>query len=185
MNAKAPIDEHTSLEELAALVCTTLEAHGISVVLSGGAVVSIYADAEYVSYDLDFVPMGLARKVDAAMQSLGFEKTQRHWTHPKSRYWVDIPPGPVAIGDETIRTFAERETRMGTLRLLAPTECVMDRLAWYVHDADTQCLEQAIAVAMRHPVDLKRIERWARGGRPHGEERFRDFERRLRESAID
>jgi hypothetical protein len=183
MSKKSHIDEGTSLEDLAALVCTTLEAHGISVVLSGGAVVSIYSDAEYVSYDLDFIPTGLARKVDTAMQSLGFERTRRHWTHPKSRYWVEFPPGPVAIGEETIRDFAERETSMGTLRLLAPTECVMDRLAWYFHDADTECLEQAIQVAMRHPVDLKRIERWARGERPHGEYRFREFEHRLRESS--
>lgn len=183
MSNKPRIDERTSLEDLAALVCTTLEAHGISVVLSGGAVVSIYSDAEYVSYDLDFIPIGLARKVDTAMESLGFEKTQRHWTHPKSRYWVEFPPGPVAIGEETIRDFAERETPMGTLRLLAPTECVMDRLAWYFHDADTQCLAQAVEVASRHPVDLKRIKRWARGEQPHGDERFREFEQRLRETA--
>ena len=45
---------------------------------------------------------------------------------------------------------------MGTLRLLAPTECVMDRLAWYFHDADTQCLEQAVKVATLHLVDLER-----------------------------
>ena len=183
MSTKPRISERTALEDLAALVCSTLEAHGISVVLSGGAVVSIYSDAEYVSYDLDFIPTGLARKVDAAMESLGFEKTQRHWTHPNSRYWVEFPPGPVAIGEETLRDFAERETRMGTLRLLAPTECVMDRLAWYLHDADTECLEQAVQVATRHPVDLERIERWARGERPHGEERFREFERRVRETA--
>ena len=67
MSKKPRISERTSLEDLAALVCSTLEVHGISVVLSGGAVVSIYSDAEYVSYDLDFVPTGLARKVDAAM----------------------------------------------------------------------------------------------------------------------
>jgi len=91
-------------------------------------------------------------------------------------------PGPVAIGQETIRDFAERETRMGTLRLLAPTECVMDRLAWYFHNADTQCLEQAVDVATRHPVDLKRIEKWARAEQTHGKERFREFEHRLRES---
>lgn len=182
MSTKPLIDEHTPLEELAALVCTTLETHGISVVLSGGAVVSIYSASEYVSYDLDFIPVGLARKVDRAMESLGFEKTQHHWTHPRSRYWVEFPPGPVAIGDETIRSFAERETRLGTLRLLAPTECVMDRLAWFIHDADTQCLDQAVRVATLHPVDLERIERWARGERPHGGERFREFERRLRES---
>ncbi len=143
MSEKPRISERTSLEDLAALVCDTLEAHGISVVLSGGAVVSIYSDAEYVSYDLDFIPTGLARKVDTAMESLGFEKTQRHWTHPKSRYWVEVLPGPVATGVEVIRSFAEREPRMGTLRHLAPTECVMDRLTWYFHDADTQCLERA------------------------------------------
>lgn len=183
MSAEHRIDENTSLEDLAASVCTTLEAHGISVVLSGGAVVSIYSDAEYVSDDLDFIPIGLARKVDGAMKSLGFEKQQRHWTHPRSRYWVEFPPGPVAIGEETIRNFAARETRAGTLRLLAPTECVMDRLAWYFHGADTQCLEQALLVAARHPVDLQRIERWARGERPHGEQRFREFERRLLENA--
>jgi hypothetical protein len=30
---------------------------------------------------------------------------------------------------------------------------------------------------------MKRIEQWARGERPHGEGRFREFEHRLRESA--
>jgi hypothetical protein len=30
-------------------------------VLSGGAVVSIFSDAEYVSDGLDFIPIGLAR----------------------------------------------------------------------------------------------------------------------------
>jgi hypothetical protein len=108
LSTKARIDKRTSLEDLAGLVCTTLEVHGISVVLSGGAVVSIYSDAEYVSHDLDFIPIGLARKVDATMQSLGFEKTQRHWTHPKSRYRVEFPPGPVAIGEERFREFERR-----------------------------------------------------------------------------
>ncbi len=51
MSKRPRIDARTSLEDLAALVCSTLEAHGISVVLSGGAVVSIYSDAEYVSDD--------------------------------------------------------------------------------------------------------------------------------------
>jgi len=169
------------LEQLAALVCATLDRHGIAVVLSGGAVVSIYSDSEYVSYDLDFIPTGLARKVDRAMQSLGFEKQQRHWRHPRSRYWVEFPAGPVAIGEEQIHEFAERESQTGTLRLLHPTECVMDRLAWYFHDADRQCLEQAVQVASHQTVDLRRIERWARKERPHGPERFREFARILRE----
>ncbi len=180
MSPAHTIDEASSLEEVAALVCTTLENHDISVVLSGGAVVSIYSNDEYVSYDLDFIPIGLARKVDGAMESLGFEKHQRHWRHPRSRFWVEFPAGPVAIGDETIHEFAERETATGTLRLLRPTECVMDRLAWYFHAADLQCLDQAVRVATLQPVDLSRIERWARGERPHGPERFQEFARRLR-----
>jgi hypothetical protein len=171
------------LEELAALVCSTLDRHGIPVVLSGGSVVSIYAGGEHVSYDLDFVPTGLARKVDRAMQSLGFEKERRHWRHPRTPYWVEFPSGPVAIGEEAIRDFAELETPTGVLRLLRPTECVMDRFAWYVHNADPQCLEQAIRVARLHEVDLRRIERWARREGPRGAERFGDFARRLRETS--
>jgi hypothetical protein len=47
-----------SLEELAALVCSTLERHGVSVVLSGGSVVSIYSNNAYQSNDLDFIQTG-------------------------------------------------------------------------------------------------------------------------------
>ena len=179
MSSVPKIDEQMSLEEIAALVCTTLERDGIEVVLSGGSVVSIYSNAEYVSYDLDFIPIGLSRKVDRVMKSLGFESRQRHWVHPRSRYWVEFPVGPVAIGEETIHEFAERETPTGVPRLLRPTECVMDRLTWFFHAADRQCLEQAVRVATLQPVDLARIERWARNERPHGEERFREFVRRL------
>jgi hypothetical protein len=181
VTGSSPIQEQTSLEEVATLVCTRLDEHGISVVLSGGAVVSIYSDNEYLSYDLDFIPTGLARRVDQAMESLGFEKQQRHWRHPRSRYWVEFPSGPVAIGEEVIHEFADRRTAAGVLRLLRPTECVMDRLAWYFHDSDRQCFDQAIQVARRHPIDLARIERWSENERPHGTERFREFERRLQE----
>lgn len=174
------IDESMSLEEVAALVCTTLDRHEISVVLSGGAVVSIYSDDEYVSYDLDFVQTGLARKVDGAMRSLGFAKDGRHWRHPSSRFWVEFPAGPVTIGEEPIREFAERECATGMLRLLRPTECVMDRLAWYFHATDLQCLEQAVQVARRQPIDLRRIQRWAGKELPHGPDRFRAFAQRLR-----
>ncbi|MGH9892866.1 MAG: hypothetical protein ACREA0_12925, partial [bacterium] len=55
-----------SREELAALVCSTLERHGIQVVLSGGGAASIYAQSPYESMDLDFIPIGLARRVDTA-----------------------------------------------------------------------------------------------------------------------
>lgn len=150
-----------SREEVAALVCDALDQSGISVVLCGGAVVSIYSDNEYESFDLDFVGIGLGRKVDEVMASLGFEKSGRHWSHPHTRFWVEFPPGPVQVGDAVVTNFAERQTSVGRLRLLMPTECVMDRLAAYYHWGDNQCLQQAIAVAMRHPIDLERVRRWS------------------------
>lgn len=169
------IHEDSPLAEVATIVCSRLEADGISVVLSGGAAVSIYSENEYESYDLDFIPTGLARRVDRTMVALGFARKQRHWVHPRSRYWVEFPAGPVAIGEEVIHDFAALRGPAGVLRILHPTECVMDRLTWYFHDADRQCLEQALQVARRHPVDLARIERWAIAERPHGAARFREF----------
>ena len=87
--------------------------------------------------------------------------------------------------EEVIHDFAERRSPEGILRLLHPTECVMDRLIWYIHNADPQCLEQAIQVARRQSIDLERVERWASSERPNGKQRFQEFERRLRETTGD
>lgn len=171
------IHEAMTIEEVAALVCTALERQGIHVVLCGGAVVSIYSENEYESYDLDFVATGLAGRPGGVMEDLGFTREGRHWRHPRSRFWVEFPPGPVQVGDATVREFARRSTPLGVLHLLAPTECVMDRLAGYYHWSDPQCLDQALSVARRQSVDLSRIEEWSRS---EGEDaRFRDFVERL------
>lgn len=179
------IGKDSSLEEIATLVCTRLEADGISVVLSGGAAVSIYSDNEYESYDLDFIPIGLARRVDRTMEALGFVRRQRHWVHPRNPYWVKFPAGPVAIGEEVIHDFAERHSAAGVLHILHPTECVMDRLTWFFHNADRQCLEQALQVTRRHPVNLARIERWAAGEGTDGIARFQEFRARVNEFPDD
>jgi hypothetical protein len=180
---KAPGEIHSdsTLAEVATLVCSRLDGEGIPVVLSGGAAVSIYSENEYESYDLDFIPLGLARRVDDAMLSLGFARRQRRWVHPSNSYWVEFPAGPVAIGEEVIHEFAELRSPAGVLRILRPTECVMDRLTWYIHHADRQCLDQAVQVATRQPIDLARIERWAAGESPLGTKRFQEFRRLLRE----
>jgi len=170
-----------SREEVAALVCETLERAGIPVVLSGGAVVSIYSENEYESFDLDFVRTGVARKVDAVMTDLGFRKAGRHWTHPDSPFWVEFPPGPLQVGDSIVTEFAERRTALGVLRLLSPTECVMDRLAGYYHWDDPQCLDQAVAVGRRHALDLARIESWS--GREGSLQKFQRFRDRIARSS--
>jgi hypothetical protein len=152
-----------TIEEVAALVCTTLEQHGIRAILSGGAVVSIYSHNEYESKDLDFIVEGIAKQVAPAMQVLGFTKAiGRHWIHPQTEYWVEFPPGPVHVGDAIVTEHAEITTSVGVLRLLAPTECVMDRLAAYYHWNDPQGLDQAIRVALQRDINLNRIEAWSK-----------------------
>ncbi len=173
------IDRDTSLLELAAAVAEALRERGIDVVLSGGAAVSIHTHNAYESFDIDFVVKGISRSVAAAMRSLDFEREGRHWVHPRARYIVEFRPGPVAVGDEIVRDFDEIRTEAGRLTILPPTECVMDRLAWLIHDGDLQCLDQAVEVASRHPVDLARIERWAARESPAGEARFAEFVEQL------
>jgi hypothetical protein len=163
-------------EEVASLVCVTLERHGIQAVLSGGSVVSIYSDNQYESYDLDFIEIGLGRPVGKAMSELGFEANGRHWVHPDTPYWVEFPAGPVQIGGMLVTEFAERTTRFGLLRLLHPTDCVMDRLAAYIHWNDTESLEQALLVARSQPIDIERIAVWADA--EGGSEQFAEFSKR-------
>lgn len=168
--------------DLGALVSEALKRHGISVVLSGGAVVSIYSDNQCESYDLDFIPTGLARRVDGAMEELGFQKSSsRHWVHPPTPLWVEFSTGPVTVGNLLVTEFSEIRTDYGVLRLLAPTECVMDRLASYYHWGDTQALEQALAVAQRHAIDVERIREWSRG--EVSEDKFDEFVERLGDTA--
>ena len=97
------------------------------------------------------------------MQALGFSKEPgRHWTQPQTEYWVDTLSGPFQVGDSVVSKFSEISTSVGILRLLRPTECVMDRLAAYYHWNDPLGLEQAIQVAMKCDIELDRIEPWSK-----------------------
>jgi hypothetical protein len=160
-------------------VCTALARAGIEAVLTGGAVVSIYTENAYQSYDLDFVVRGLAKDVRGAMASLGFTKrVGRHFEHPHTRYIVEFPSGPLAIGNTPVITTARRRTGSGVLRLLTPTDCVMDRLAAFYHWNDAQGLEQAVAVGRQQRIDVNRVRRWSR--REGMALKFALFERRLK-----
>ena len=37
----------------------------------------------------------------------------------------------------------------------------MDRLAWFYHYNDRQCLDQAIAVSKNHQINFSKIQRWS------------------------
>ena len=175
------IHEKLGVLEVAAVVCSALARSGVRAVLSGGAVVSIYSDNAYESKDLDFIVEGIAKKVDPAMEELGFRRQAgRFWTHPRTEFWVEFPSGPLQVGHAPVTEVDEMETPVGLLWLLPPTECVMDRLAAYYHWNDSQSLDQAVAVAARQSVDLDRIRAWSRGEGAGAETRFERFVRTLR-----
>ncbi|MEX2496528.1 MAG: hypothetical protein WD448_10590 [Woeseia sp.] len=68
-----------SPEEIAGLVCATLQNAGITVTLTGGGCVVIWSEGKYVSRDLDFIEEGPVprRQVKAALAEIGFVEKNR------------------------------------------------------------------------------------------------------------
>ncbi len=173
------ISESSSLLDVGCIVCSGLKKAGISAFLSGGAVVSIYSENEFQSYDLDFISFGDFKSITRVMIALGFSRESgRHFVHPKSDFFVEFPGNAATVGDEPISEFSEIRTQLGILKLLTPTHCVMDRLSAFYHWNDQQSLEQALGVAKAKRVNLKQIRAWS--GREGMAEKFKIFEKRLR-----
>jgi hypothetical protein len=80
------ITSKTTIAELGALVCEARRAQGLDAFLSGGAVVSVYTDNRYESFDLDFVSLsdrdrqGLDQAVWVAMAQNVDLKDVKAWS---------------------------------------------------------------------------------------------------------
>lgn len=167
------ISKNISIGEFAALVASHLESKGISTVLTGGAVVSIYTENRYMSYDADFISPADQKTITTAMEELGFEKHGKDFRHKQIDFFVEFPTGPLAIGNQLIQAEAELDIKGYKLKLLSPTQSVMDRLAAYFHWNDLQCLDQAVSIALEQPVQIERIKEWAKD--EGEEEKFNHF----------
>ncbi|MCP4749253.1 MAG: hypothetical protein GY866_00020 [Proteobacteria bacterium] len=156
------ITKDTSLKNLALIVCSRLKQDGVDAVLTGGAVVSIYTENRYESWDLGFVTHSPEPMVTGSLSKIGFTKTQgRYYSHPDSDFFVEFPSPPIAVGNKPVTRFNEIRSESGYLKLLTPTHCVMDRLAAYYHWNDIPSLEQSIMVAKAHGIDAGEIEKWS------------------------
>jgi hypothetical protein len=166
----------TALAELGAIVYEALRERGIDAFLSGGAVVSIYTKNKYESFDLDFVSYADRARIKEVMLSLGFSMDRgRMFVHPATQFTVEFPGSAARVGEALVTQFNELKTPAGVLRLLTPTDCVKDRLAAFYHWSDRQGLDQAVWVAMAHPVKLEEIKRWSKGeGRAEEFELFKE-----------
>jgi hypothetical protein len=156
-----------NLPELAQYTCRGLKQKGIGVTLSGGACVSIYTENAYQSADLDFIRemSDSFEKTSVVMETLGFARQGRRFTHPQSEFYVEFPAPPLTVGEERPKEIVEHmlHTSLGNIpvTMLSPTDCVKDRLCGFFHWNDLQSLDQALMVAARQQVDLREIKRWA------------------------
>lgn len=152
-----------SEEDLWKFVATHLKKKGIDTVLVGGAVVSVYSDGIYKSGDLDFVLTSMFQKgIPEAMEEIGFVKKEtRHYIHPDcSHLYVEFPSSFLEIGDENNITPDELDNDGTVIKILSPTDCVKDRLASFIYFKARECLDQALLVANKHPVNLESIRKW-------------------------
>lgn len=150
-----------SLRDFAIYVAALLKKKNIDVILTGGAVVSIYSEGKYVSRDADFLSATDHQSIKDAMLSAGFKNLGKDFYHEEFPFTVEFPGSQLIIGDQPME--AEGEVREGTfvLKLLSPTQCVMDRLAAFYHWKDRQSLDQAILVASKHPIKMSQVEKWS------------------------
>lgn len=166
---------HMSQAELAAYIQSAMRNEGIDLVLTGGAVVSIYSKGKYTSMDLDLVDLGFTsyQKLKTGMQKLGFKKETRHFTHPQTKYLVELVASPLSVGNEPVSEIVELKYPTGSLKVISATDCVKDRLAAYYYWNDKQALAQAVLVAGSAKINLKEIERWSAAEKMR--EKFAEF----------
>lgn len=157
------ISNQSTIEEIAVLVSEALERAGVDAVLGGGGAVGQYSKNEYESADLDFITTERNRVIAPIVAKLGFEPRGKDFHHPHSAVFIEFPPGPLAFGDRYVENSSATtlETQYGKLRIITPTQCVMDRLVWFIHGNDGQSWDQAVLVAKHQTIDWPELEEWA------------------------
>lgn len=157
------INAQTSLLEIAVLVSEALVDAQIPAVLGGGGAVTQYSNNEYISNDLDFITVARNKVIAPVVARLGFQPQGKDFVHPDSRIFIEFPPGPLSFGDRYIDHSETTilDTKFGKLRIITPTQCVMDRLSWFIHQNDKQAREQAIMVAIQQEIDWDNVRSWA------------------------
>ncbi len=184
------ITEQSTVEEVAAIVSDALENAGITAILSGGSAVTIYSNNQYLSRDLDFVTSAMVADLKPVLERLGFEHSGvprlSQFRHPRTEWYVEFPPSPLSFGHLHVNPSecAVIELSVGKLRIITPTQSVMDRLAATYAWKDAQSRDQAILVAANQDIDWTALKTWfANEGVPDEEfARFRESVRARKHS---
>lgn len=177
------ITRDSPLREVAFAVCTALDRVGVTAVLTGGGAATLYAPEAIQSFDLDFVLEVYSdeNSPSRALEELGFRREGHDYRHHTSRFQLEFPVGPLAIGDERIEQWSTLREPQGLLHVITPTDSCRDRLAAFFHFRDRSALDQACAVfaAAKKQIDLKKIRNWSKN---EGKlDAFEEFHRHARQ----
>ena len=93
----------------------------------------MYAHNKYQSNDLDFVTVARRDALSEALRPMWFAlaKDRHRFTQPGTALFLEFPAGPLEFGDRIVHheDIPRLDTPWGPLRVITPTQCVMDRLA--------------------------------------------------------
>ena len=110
------------------------------------------------------------------MKSIGFNKSNRHYIHPKCNHlYIEFVSAPVSIGDDYRIVPDEKEFKGKILKILSPTDCIKDRLASFIHFKARECLDQALLVAKSQKFNLEKVKEWCLKEPGGGKEAFDEF----------
>jgi hypothetical protein len=153
----------SSLIAVTVHVARALADAGIRAVLTGGACANLHTGGRTRSFDLDFVLQGSVppRKLDEAMAAAGFTRKGNQYHHPSVRFVVEFPPGPLGIGADCRLRPGQHNNPRASVRARYPMDSCRDRLAGFYHWNDRQSLKAAVAIARRHHLGLRVIQRWS------------------------
>jgi len=173
------LGSRSTLSDVARVVGGALRDAEIEATLVGGACATLYSRGEYQSLDLDFIlEVGATRKhLDGAMAAAGFRRAGDRYVHPRARFFVEFPRGPLSIGRDTAVRAVMLRVGTGRIRALSETDSCRDRLAAFYFWNDLSSLGAALAIARRPDVNLRTVGRWSRE-EGHRED-FERFRRRL------
>jgi hypothetical protein len=144
------------------------------------AAVTIYSNNAYLSRDLDFVTSAMIDDLKPVLERLGFEHAGvprlSQFSHTRVEWYVEFPPSPLTFGNLHVNPedCAVIELPVGKLRIITPTQSVMDRLAAAYAWKDAQSRDQAIMVAVNQDIDWKALRTWF-ANEGESEEEFRRF----------
>lgn len=167
--------------ELWRYVAWHLEGEGISCVLVGGAVVSIYSKGAYRSGDLDMITEK-RRLLPEALAKIGFQPSKSHYfKHPECDHLVlEFPKGPVELGEQYPVIPAEVIVEGRVIKLLSPTDCVKDRMASFIHWKSKDAFNQAVLVCRTQAenINMKELADWCE--REGSSSAFQELKRNLK-----